>query len=147
MKFKLDAVLKLRLQNEENQKRILGKLRMSLDQEQDVYEQLLEEKQLFLEDYTKAVWGQIDVRELEGMRQYLLLLGGHIKKQILRIEEIQEQIHQQQLHLQEAMKERKMMENLKEVHFERWLEKEKHEEQRLTDELVSYQYSVGERSD
>ncbi|MGL4739099.1 MAG: flagellar export protein FliJ [Cellulosilyticaceae bacterium] len=147
MKFKLETILKLRIQNEENQKRELGKLRILMAQAQATYEKFLQEKKSLVGEYTQAVSGKILISELESMRRYLLVVDGQIKKQVVELQEIENRVSTQQLRLQEAMKERKIMENLKEVYLERWLEEEKRQEQLITDELVSYKYSVAEGSD
>lgn len=147
MKFKLEPILKLRSQNEESQKRILGKLRIELATAKRQYELLLQEKQSLLMNYAQAMLGTIQQDELACMRQYIGVVDNRIKKQLEQVKALQTQVEQQQMVLQEAMKERKIMENLKEVHLERWFEEEKRQEQCITDQLVSYQYSVAERSD
>ncbi|MGL4343734.1 MAG: flagellar export protein FliJ [Cellulosilyticaceae bacterium] len=147
VKFKLQSVLKLREQAEEAEKRELGRLRMQEAQLHKQQEVLLRQMAELRQHYEASVSGAIHIREIESIRQYLKVL--EMKKKTLEEELIKmaSQISQQQQRLHDAMKDRKMMDKLKEMKYEQYLEEEKQKEQLLTDELVSYKYSTIERSE
>lgn len=145
--FKLQSVLKLRQQVEDTQKRELGRLRQKEAELKQRQEQLWTKKEYMMRSYELALRDTIHVNELQVINHYVSALEVQIKGVNQEVNEIQEKIKQQQKMLQEAMKDRKIMENLKEIKLQEYYEEVKQKEQLLADELVSYKYSVVERSD
>jgi len=81
--------------------------------------------------------GQIRRREddVEIFRMYL-------RQQILVVKQKEKEVEVAREHLNEAMKERKTFEKLKEKAFEKFVAEENQKEQKEVDELVSYRYGV-----
>lgn len=147
IRFKLQTVLKLREQTEDVEKRKLGEFRTEEKQLQLQYDYILAEQQevrKVIETRLKGVINPIEVQQMNHYLQDLKRQGCQLEKRII---EKQEQIVKQQKKLAEAMKDRKVLENLKQLKIEEFLQEEKQKEQLMTDELVSYKYSATERSD
>ena len=81
--------------------------------------------------------GQIRRREddVEIFRMYL-------RQQILVVKQKEKEVEVAREHLNEAMKERKTFEKLKEKAFEKFVAEENQKEQKEVDELVSYRYGA-----
>ena len=81
--------------------------------------------------------GQIRRREddVEIFRMYL-------RQQILVVKQKEKEVEVAREHLNEAMKERKTCEKLKEKAFEKFVAEENQKEQKEVDELVSYRYGA-----
>ena len=81
--------------------------------------------------------GQIRRREddVEIFRMYL-------RQQILVVKQKEKEVEVAREHLNEAMKERKTFEKLKEKAFEKFVAEENKKEQKEVDELVSYRYGA-----
>ena len=81
--------------------------------------------------------GQIRRREddVEIFRMYL-------RQQILVVKQKEKEVEVAREHLNEAMKERKTFEKLKENAFEKFVAEENQKEQKEVDELVSYRYGA-----
>ncbi|MGL4798680.1 MAG: flagellar export protein FliJ [Cellulosilyticaceae bacterium] len=140
-KFKLKSLLTLKENKEETKKRELGKLRGSL-------QQLYEEKQQIqtkwnrTEDLLKSsLHGAVNASEIQRLYHYRDCLQKELKKIDGRIQEVLKQITLKQEELKEAMKERKILENLKELHYEEYKKELLCIEQKTMDEIVSYKYA------
>jgi len=81
--------------------------------------------------------GRIRRREddVEIFRMYL-------RQQILVVKQKEKEVEVAREHLNEAMKERKTFEKLKEKAFEKFVAEENQKEQKEVDELVSYRYGA-----
>ena len=65
-----------------------------------------------------------------------------IKAKVEELEEAEQKVQEKRNELLEAVKERKILENLKTIEKEVFDEEAKREEQRILDDLVTYKYGI-----
>lgn len=144
--FRLQSVLNVKLQREDNLKNELGKAIQRLEEEKARLAEL--EKSLgdtvaeFNEKAKKTT-----VHKLIEFNEYLSLLNSRIKQQkenvncaALNVDKIREE-------LLKAVKERKILEKLKEKKHDEFLLEQKKLEQQTNDEIVSYKHKDGNAGD
>lgn len=142
MKFKLEPVLSLRENVEQVKKKELG-IASTRKQELEGYkEQLITQKDSVFELSRANMSHKIDAGVLKHLRDY----AGHIQTAIQKVDgdivQAESVVIQKKKELAEAMKQRKILEKLKELKKEQY-EKEQIEKQALLlDELVSYKYAA-----
>lgn len=140
--FRLQPVLNLRLQTEDNLKNELGKALQLLELEKKKLWQLENELNELVDEFNKKT-KKTTVRKLIEVKEYLSLLDSKIKKQkenvnsaMLNVDKIREE-------LLKAVKERKILEKLRERKYEEYQLEQKKLEQKTNDEIVSYNHKEG----
>lgn len=141
MKFELEAVLSLKQNIEDVKKRELGLANLKKMQ-------LEEEKEILEETFTTTLGqakisaqNKVNVEHIKQTHHYTKHLKTQIKDKDCEIIDADKQVEQRRKELTEAVKQRKILENLKTLRLEQFYEEEKKREQNLTDEIVSYQYT------
>ncbi len=135
--FRLQPVLNVKTQIEDNLKNTLGKAIRKLEIEKRKLAQL----EGYLNNFT-AVFNEktrkSTVHELIEYKDYLSLLASKIKFQkemvncaALNVDKVREE-------LLKAVKERKILDKLKDKKKEKYLQEQKKLEQKTNDEMVSY---------
>lgn len=140
--FRLQTVLNLRLQTEENLKNELGKAIQLLELEKQKLSGLETEMNELVDVFNKKT-KKTTVRKLIEVKEYLSLLDSKIKRQkenvnsaMLNVDKIREE-------LLKAVKERKILEKLRERKLEEYQLEQKKLEQKTNDEIVSYNHKDG----
>lgn len=140
--FRLQPVLNLRLQTEENLKNELGKAIQLLELEKQKLSGLETEMNELVDVFNKKT-KKTTVRKLIEVKEYLSLLDSKIKRQkenvnsaMLNVDKIREE-------LLKAVKERKILEKLRERKLEEYQLEQKKLEQKTNDEIVSYNHKDG----
>ncbi len=146
-KFELESVLSLKQNMEDKKKRELG----LANREKEL---LVAEKTILVKHYEETCHALkkqngvvLDVQNVKVSHLYAGYLLKQVERKERQIEEAQQKIDIKRQELYEAMKERKILENLKEIKREQYDEELKKAEQLIVDGLVSYKYRVGERSE
>ncbi|HEX2947138.1 MAG TPA: flagellar export protein FliJ [Clostridia bacterium] len=137
--FRLQPVLNIKLQTEDNLKNELGKAIQQLELEKRKLSDLENELGGLIEDFNRKT-KKTTVRKLIEVKEYLSLLDSKIKQQkenvnlaMLNVDKIREE-------LLKAVKERKILEKLREKKFEEYQLEQKKLEQKTNDEIVSYNH-------
>jgi len=140
--FRLQPVLNIRIQTEDNLKNELGKAIQLLELEKQKLSQLENELDGLVDEFNKKT-KKTTVRKLIEVKEYLSLLDSKIKQQkenvnsaMLNVDKIREE-------LLKAVKERKILEKLRERKYEEYLLEQKRLEQKTNDEIVSYNHKEG----
>lgn len=139
-KFKLEPVLALKEKVEENSKRELG---VAIQHQEYLYQEklkLIQEKKQAYEEAQQRAQNIVDVKSLKLFNTYSTYMEQRIEKKGKQLEEADKQVKLKREVLLEAVKERKILNNLKERQEEIFIEEEKQGEQRITDDLVTYKY-------
>jgi len=144
--FKLQSVLNLKKQNEDSKKNELGKAIQRLEAEkqklaalEDTLENIVKE---FNEKTKKAT-----VHELIEYNEYLSLLNSRIKVQKENVKNAALNVDKVREELIFAVKERKILDKLKEKQHEEFLTEQKKLEQKTNDEIVSYNHNDNSSGD
>lgn len=144
-KFKYSSILTLMENKEESVKNKLGHAYSILNQEKNKLDELLLTDKKYSETLkTEASSGcrLIFLRNIEGYRKELnrrvVFQSGLIEKKEQEIVSIKNELH-------EAMKERKIMEKLKEKKLDEYNVALKKLEESTIDQIVTYKYSLQHR--
>lgn len=144
-KFKLDSVLSLREKVEENKKRELGLAISYKDQLINEQQELIKKREETAQS-VKVYNSQIlDIQNIRAFNIYDVHMQKTIEYKSKQIQEAQKQVDHNRQALLEAVKERKILDNLKEIQKEAFIEEEKKKEQNILDDLVTYKYGRKER--
>lgn len=144
-KFKLDSVLSLREKVEENKKRELGLAISYKDQLINEQQELIKKREETAQS-VKVYNSQIlDIQNIRAFNIYDAHMQKTIEYKSKQIQEAQKQVDHKRQALLEAVKERKILDNLKEIQKEVFIEEEKKKEQNILDDLVTYKYGRKER--
>lgn len=140
-KFALEPILSLRQNTEDLCKRELGiylSEKVTLEKQ---YQELIEVRNNILEAMRPKSKEVLDIEKLKYYKAY----DETIKRQQVELTDmlrkLQQTIDEKKEALKEAIKEKKILENLRELHYADFIEVCKKEEQQLVDELVAYKYS------
>lgn len=135
--FSLQSVLNIRIQTEDNLKNELGKAMQLLELEKQKLSELERELDGLVNEFNRKT-KKTTVRKLIEVKEYLSLLDSKIKRQkenvnsaMLNVDKIREE-------LLKAVKERKILEKLRDRKYEEYLLEQKRLEQKTNDEIVSY---------
>lgn len=140
-KFKLDSLLRLRENQEEDKKRLLAK---SIEKYRLTEIELIEAKEKtnrIKKELQQALQGAITPTKIQELTSYLKQLKSREFFLENKLNKAQEEVEKARYALQEAMKNRKILENLKGIHKEAYLEEMRIEEQKSVDELISFKYT------
>jgi len=139
--FRLQGLLSVKEKLEEQRKMEYGHALAALERERRALRQLEEEKSFNIGEVSRRMKVSIEPEVLTLYGLYIEELKRRIKKQEKRVEAAEREAEERRLILVEAMKERKMMQKLREKDLEEFVEEEKRSEQRGVDVLVSYKYA------
>jgi len=139
--FRFASNLRVKLRIEELKKLEYGRAIAALERERQKKATLVRERAETIESFRESVIRAITPDDLQMHNNYLGVLKERIIKQDGVIKKAEELVEQKRLELVEAMKERKIMEKLKEKDYEIFVREEQIKEQKIQDETVSYRYS------
>lgn len=80
----------------------------------------------------------ISILEIRNINQYLLFLDKKINTLRFEISSLESNLNQKRLEYLELQKERKTFEKLKEKDYEKYLYNEKKEEEKMIDQIVTF---------
>lgn len=128
----------LKEQIEDNLKNELGKAYRKLENEKDKLLTLeTERKELILEITTKTSDG-IPAGKIKEYGSYLSVVRGRIWHQQESVNNAQCNVDKCKERLIRAVQEKEMFEKLKEKQYKSYMKEQSRQEQKLTDEIVSY---------
>lgn len=139
-KFKLAAVLSLREKIEENKERELGRATLYKDQLVAEELELIAKKEEAVQHVKAYNSQQVDLQNIKAFNTYYAYIDESIQCKNQEVQEAQKQVAEKREALLEAVKERKILDNLKEIQNELFIEEEKKSEQTILDDLVTYKY-------
>ena len=132
----------LRENQEEAKKRELGNLNSHYQQTKLILEKNLLEQIEVNQKLKEKAKTKVNVAEIQSYHYYWKVLKDKEKNIHKNLEIINDQIYLKKEELKQAMKERKIIENLKEIAYENYLEEQKQQESKIVDEIVSYKYTT-----
>lgn len=146
-KFKLASVLSLKEKMEESKKRELGAATLYKEKCLSEKLELVERKEEALQVIKAHNRSVVDVQSLKAFNVYNAYMEQVIEVKNREVQEAQKKVEEKRGELLEAVKERKILDNLKDIQNEVFMEEEKREEQRILDDIVTYKYGKKGRSD
>ncbi len=139
--FRLEPVLRLKKQAEDEKKRAVGLLMAEINSQQ---QQALEINQTIIQQgdilKNKLSSGQVDTGWIAYYQRYVTDMRAEIARKIQNVTEIQKKLHLARRALAEAAKETKMLEKLKEKQYKEYIGHIEKLEKKELDEIGSQMF-------
>ncbi len=142
-RFRLATLLNVKEQLEKSAKNELGVAVSRLETEKGRLADIVAEIATLGEDFATAVSGQIDTERIKGLRACIAAREAAREKQSDVVKEASRTVDTIRDRVVTLMKERKILEKLRDKEFEQFRVEGLQQEQRLADELVTYRGRAG----
>ncbi len=142
MKFRLESILSLKKNVEQMKKKELADAYAQKDVLISKKDLLVTEDEKLDKQLKAEISGNINPLNISHVSNYKRNVNKSIDKVEKEIEGAEKNILEKQQNLVDAMKARKILDNLKEMHFQKEMEEFRQEEQKLIDEIVGYRYII-----
>ncbi len=139
--FRLQNVLNIKVNLETQARSNFAIVQARLNEEEAILEGMFQEKKSLEDHYRELAEGVLNVKELLDARRAIDFQKELIAEQIQKLQRVQKELEIARARLNEAMKERKTYEKLRERAFEDFLVEMGEEEKKEIDELVSYRFN------
>ena len=141
--FKMESILSVKEKLEEQAKAEYSIEIMKLRQEEEKLDELEKRKNAYQTRLYEAVMDTLNIPEIKILEDSVENIKYNIKLQLIVIANQQKNVDRAREKLDNAMKERKTYEKLKEKAFEEFKEQINAEEQKEINELVSFRFRTG----
>ena len=138
--FSMQNILSMKEKLEEQEKAEYSQVIMRFNEEQEKLNSLMERQGMAEVELRNTINEVLDVQEIREKEDFLEIIKVYVKEQQLVLLACEEEVRQAMERLNEAMKERKIYEKLREKAFEEFMLEENKREQKEIDELVSYRF-------
>lgn len=145
--YRLQNVLDLKIKMETQERTNFSLAAAELNAQETKLFELQELKKQKEEEYRKCSTGTLDVFELKFAKDNIEYAKMQIEEQKKNVERAKSDLEVARFRLNEAMKERKIHEKLKENAFEEFLAEENDAEKKEIDQLVSFRYNDKKEGD
>ena len=142
--YRMQNILDIKMKLEESAKQEYGEARHNLNVEEDKLQELKYRKNEYHQDYIEALSGELDILKIEECNNFMHAMDDLIDKQKLQVQKRSKELERAREKLNTVMQERKMHEKLKEKQFDEFVGMMNSQENKETDEVVSYQYNSKE---
>lgn len=139
--FKMQGILNIKQKLEEQEKINYGIARMRLNEEEDKLNLLVQKKEDLIAHKRDNMSGIVNPKELNLTENAIHGNDLAIEDQVRAVKRAEKALDLQRVKLENAIKERKTFEKLKENALEEFLFEEEKKEQQEINELVSYRHS------
>ncbi|RKI44239.1 flagellar export protein FliJ [bacterium D16-51] len=145
--FKMESILSIKYKLEDQAKAEYGMEVAKLREEERKLEVLIAKKEAYQDALTKAVQDALIIREIKVLENSVENAKYNINVQKFVIKQQQQRVDQAREKLDNAMKERKTYEKLKEKAFEQFKMEIEAQERKEIDELVSFRFRSAQESE
>lgn len=139
--YRMQNILDIKYKLEEQAKQNYMEVRARLNAAEEELKHLEERRWQYMGTYKVLVSDRLDVLEIEQCKNAIILMEEYILNQQSVIRSIEQELEEAVRRMNEAMKDRKIHEKLKENQFELFKQELNREEEKEIDQLVSYQYN------
>lgn len=139
--YRMQNILDIKYKLEEQAKQNYMEVRARLNAAEEELRHLEERRWQYMAAYKVLVSDRLDVLEIEQCKNAIILMEEYILNQQSVIQSIELELEEAVRRMNEAMKDRKIHEKLKENQFELFKQELNKEEEKEIDQLVSYQYN------
>lgn len=136
----MQNILSMKEKIEEQEKVEYSQVMMRFNEEQDKLNDLIERQSMAEVELKNTINEVLNIREVREKEDSLEIIKMYVREQQFVVNACEEEVRQARERLNEAMKERKIYEKLREKAFEEFMQEENKREQKEIDELVSYRY-------
>lgn len=136
-RFRMQTSLDVRFRQEDRQKQVLQDKLSCYEESVGILNRLLARQEDSFRRIRQLQQGSLDVRELEACTGFVLVVKAQIEEQKMVVEHCRKAVEEAREKLLEIVKARKILEKLKERHFEEYRREELREQQKLIDEMAA----------
>ncbi|WP_250278418.1 flagellar export protein FliJ [[Clostridium] colinum] len=139
--FNMQGLLNIKEKLEEQTKTEYGKALNKLEEEKSILLNLENKKQENILSFKQSINTSVKPSYINSINQYVSFIDKKMEQQMENINKAKDIVEEKRLALLDAMKERKVLEALKEKEKENYFKEEIKKEQKVIDEIVSYKYN------
>ena len=139
-RYKMQNILSIKEKMETQAKQHFGEAKRNLDLEQDALDALFRRKEEIERPAVEVLQGDLDMHEIEDSQMSRIICDQRISEQKLKVSRAEAALERARAELEEAVKERKTHEKLKEKQFDEFVREENRAESKSIDELTTYTY-------
>ena len=139
--FNMQGLLNIKEKLEEQAKTEYGKALNKLEEEKNALLSLKNKKEQNILIFRENIKIGVKPNYINTINKYISFIDVKIEEQIKKVDIAREFAEEKRQDLLKAMKERKVLEALKEKEKENYFKEEIKKEQKIIDEIVSYRYS------
>ncbi|MBO4374049.1 MAG: flagellar export protein FliJ [Lachnospiraceae bacterium] len=143
--YRMQNILNIKEKLEEQARNDYAAQRAVLNEAEDEEERLRDTKKSYEKEAVKLRSDSLNIREIEENTNAIAILDRFIKEQHQVVEREEEKLEERRAELEEAIKERKTQEKLKEHAFDEFKAEINHQEAKEIDELTSYTFGAKKR--
>ena len=139
-RYRMQNILDIKEKLESQAKIAYGQANAALAEEQDKLTKLMIRRAGYEKMLRDSTVGELDFREIHRTKEAIEIMKVLVREQMINVHVAEKKVEEARQKLDEVMKERKTHENLKEKAFDEFKAELNAEENKITDELVSYTY-------
>lgn len=143
-RYRMQNILDIKLKMETLAKQDFATAMAQLNAEEEKLQELFARKENYEEEARRLLTDTLPVQDIIENNNAILRMEEYIQMQKEQVERARRKVERERDKLSEAMKERKIHENLREKEFEEFVRGENKNENKNTDEIVSYRYGQQE---
>ncbi|MBO5426416.1 MAG: flagellar export protein FliJ [Lachnospiraceae bacterium] len=142
--YRMQNILDIKYKLEDSAKQEYAEARIRLNEEEEKLEALKIRKNEYYIQYQNAIQGNLDFLKIEELANAMDIMDEMIALQNEMVKKRNKELEKARAKLNQVMQERKMHEKLKEKQFDEFVVELNAQENKETDEVVSYQYNNSE---
>ena len=139
-RYKMQNILSIKEKMETQAKQAFADAKRKLDLEQEALDRLFRKKEEVEQHAVEVLQGDLDLHEIEDSQMARIIIDQRIEEQKHRVNRATLELETTRALLEEAVKERKTHEKLKEKQFDEFVREENRTESKTIDELTTYTY-------
>ncbi|MBP5761422.1 MAG: flagellar export protein FliJ [Lachnospiraceae bacterium] len=136
----MQNILSIKEKMETQAKQAFADAKRKLDLEQEALDRLFLKKEDVERHAVEVLQGDLDLHEIEDSQMARIIIDQRIEEQKHRVNRATLELETTRALLEEAVKERKTHEKLKEKQFDEFVREETRAESKTIDELTTYTY-------
>jgi flagellar FliJ protein len=141
----MQNILNIKKRLEDQAKLEFAQARRRLDEEEIRLAALYKRKEDYLEEGRRLRDDKLCVQDILDNKTFIMTIDGYIDLQKLAVKKAEDILEAARFKMNEAIKERKTYERLREKAFAEFIHEENVREAKEVDELTSYKHAVGSR--
>ena len=143
--YRMQNILNIKEKLEEQARNEYAAQRAALNEAEDEEQRLRNWKKSYEEEALKLRTDSLNLRDIEENANAIATLEGMIKDQQKVVRQEEDKLEERRAELEEAIKERKTQDKLKEHAFDEFKAEVNHQEAKEIDELTSYTYGSNKK--
>ncbi|MDO5156999.1 MAG: flagellar export protein FliJ [Eubacteriales bacterium] len=143
--YRMQSILDIKYKLEEQAKQQYMAAQGRVREAEHELDLLQHRKEDYIEMYRVLLMERLDVLEIENCKNAIYIIDEYVVNQQKVVKRLESELENAAIAMNEAMKERKIYEKLKENQFEEFLKELNEEEMKEIDQLISYQYNDVEK--